>query len=124
MTMAKYLAALACLSLSANTTWADDDAQRWTTLDTTLEVTTQLTLALDMVQTLNIRPPRHENNVLLGQHPSDGTVVAYFAACGLAHAGIAYLLPRPYRNIWQFTAITFESAIVAHNFRVGLQIHF
>jgi len=50
-------------------------------------------------------------------HPSNGQLVGYFAVYIIGHAGIAWLLPRPWREIWQGLGIGLEVATVLDNAR-------
>lgn len=66
----------------------------------------------------------HETNGLLGEHPPSGRVDAYFAASIVGHAAVAYMLPQPYRRIWQSLFIAVEAHFVIQNDSIGLKIDF
>jgi hypothetical protein len=66
----------------------------------------------------------YETNVLLGQNPSTGRVDAYFAASILGHTAVAYLLPQPYRRIWQSLFFVVEAHFVIRNDSIGLKVDF
>lgn len=83
---------------------------------------------VDYAQTLQIsrNPDRyHEINPILGgSHPSRDQVHAYMLGSGLAHVAIAYLLPKPYREIFQSGTLMIKIGIVKHNYDIGLQMRF
>jgi len=66
----------------------------------------------DMLTTLDIakHPNLVEENPLMGQHPSDGKVLGYFAATGVLH----YLVTRE--------LVRLEVGMVAHNYSIGLRV--
>jgi hypothetical protein len=66
----------------------------------------------------------YETNVLLGPNPSAGRVNAYFAASIVGHTAVAYLLPQPYRRIWQSLFIVVEAHFVIRNDSIGLKVDF
>lgn len=103
------------------------DADEWTNIDTALQLTYTAVHCMDWAQTRNIaRNPEtwHEKNPILGSHPSIDKVDAYFAATLAAHTAISYLLPDPYRNIWQSVWITVEAGQVAQNYGIGIKARF
>lgn len=91
----------------------------------------QAVAAVDMMQTLDIKNHSdiHEYNPILGSHPSDKAIVTYFVGTNLAHAGITkFLQAHGWSDrqiaIWEYTSIGIESIVVAHNFKIGLQVRF
>jgi hypothetical protein len=70
------------------------------------------------------KPEYAEINPLLGDHPGQGKINAYFLGIIVGHTAIARLLPNPYRRIWQGIYIVTEAGFVAHNFSVGARIEF
>jgi hypothetical protein len=107
------------LLLTASAAQANE-GNAWTASDTILEVTFVAVLAVDMSQTLWFT--RHtrleESNPIMGTHPSTARILTYNAACAATHATIAYLLPKPYRTIWQATWIAVEAQSVGWNWGV------
>src|SRR6266545_7310684 len=91
----------------------------WTNSDTAMLVLAEVALALDWMTTLDIRhhPGTYEVNSLLGKHPSDAAVNQKMALNMVGHAVIAYLLPNPYRKVWQGLFIGFEFDLVRNNLR-------
>jgi hypothetical protein len=85
----------------------------------------------DMLTTLDIakHPNLVEENPLMGQHPSDGKVLGYFAATGLLHWAITRELvresvPSPVVQTWEALGIGLEVGMVAHNYSIGLRARF
>lgn len=73
---------------------------------------------LDARQTrwwLQQSPGNLEWNPILGRRPSALRLNALAAAVTVAHAGVAYALPRPWRNIWQYTFLAVEAVTVQEN---------
>lgn len=95
----------------------------WTGEDTAREVVYLGFHVVDWGQTLDIadHPDRwHENNAVLGSHPSRGEVNRYFALTALLHPVVSYLLPRPYREVWQYVTIGVELGATVNNARIGI----
>lgn len=114
----------AALALAAPSARAADP---WTKANTALEATYLAGHLIDYAQTLQIsRDPEHyyEINPILGSHPSTERVHAYMVGSGLAHVAIAYLLPKPYREIFQSGTLMLKIGIVKHNADIGLQWRF
>ncbi|HWE23363.1 MAG TPA: hypothetical protein VG496_05425 [Myxococcales bacterium] len=64
------------------------------TFELGLFVAAETSLTVDMLQTTSaMHAGLRESNPLLGQHPSDGKIAAYFGGCMLATAAATYLLP-------------------------------
>jgi hypothetical protein len=87
--------------------------------------------AADMLTTLDIKhhPHLQEENAILGPHPSDAKVVAYFAGTTLLHALITKELvagdvPAPIIRGWEYVTIGMEAGCVANNLRIGLRFSF
>ncbi len=101
--------------------------QKWTTTDSVLETVTYIVMYMDYRQTIEIAknnsPGRHysEKNPFLPHHPNVGQVNSVFILSALAHPAISYVLPQPYRSIWQYTYITVEGYCVYANYRIGLR---
>ena len=97
----------------------------WTWTDTGLQVTYLTLHTMDWTQTLHIarNPDKYyEMNQTLGRHPSEGRVNSYFAATALLNTGAAWLLPKPWRTMWQVGFIVDRYAYVQHNRRIGIGI--
>lgn len=85
----------------------------------------------DMLTTLDIakHPNLVEENPLMGQHPSDGKVLGYFAATGALHYLVTRELvrenvPAPIVQTWEALGIGLEVGMVAHNYSIGLRARF
>jgi hypothetical protein len=70
-----------------------------------------------------------EENPLIGQHPSDGKVLGYFAATGVLHYLVTRELvrenvPAPIVQTWEALGIGLEVGMVAHNYQIGLRARF
>jgi len=83
----------------------------------------------DMLTTLDIakHPNLVEENPLMGQHPSDGKVLGYFAATGVLHYLVTRELvrenvPAPIVQTWEALGIGLEVGMVAHNYSIGLRV--
>ena len=103
------------------------DRSKWTWEDTALQAIYSGMIAADYAQTLHIaRDPVHyyedESERFIGKHPSKRDVNAHFATALLGHAAISYLLPKPYRTIWQSVYIICEYNIIQENRNIGLGI--
>ena len=116
-----YLLIILCL-IPAVATAADP----WSRRDVALQATYFLFHALDWGQTRQIAraPDRYWEacNPLLGSHPSQGRVDAYFTLSTLAHAGITHLLPSRYRPYWQGITIGVSGYCVGRNLSIGLGV--
>lgn len=75
----------------------------------------------------------YEINPLLGKNPSRHEVNLYFLISSLVHVGGAIVLPKTVeikgmniypRRIWQYTFISISSALIFHNYQLGLSIEF
>jgi hypothetical protein len=90
------------------------------------ELLVYTTLLLDASQTLDIKnhPELHESNPLLGRHPSDVKIVAYFIGAGFAHNAITKQLPTEYRAAWQYGWAALEVATIIRNRQLNLRFNF
>lgn len=127
--MTKYLLILFLLSPSISS--AD-----WTKIDTAFQVGYSILHVIDWGTTRDIskNPDRfHENNPILGKHPSVGKVDTYFIATLIGHTTVSYLLPdklnvfglniRP-RRTWQVGWIGIEGWHIRRNIKAGVKINF
>lgn len=93
----------------------------------TLETAFDVVWTADMLQTLDIRhhsATLHETNLILGRHPSEGAIVAYFAAGALVHYEVSHLLPVKLQRPWEYVTIGYEVGQVAVNYHLGLRFAF
>lgn len=66
----------------------------------------------------------HEQNSILGLHPTPGNVDRYFLATALIHGAVAYYLPAKWRKNFQQGTIAIEASAVAHNYSIGISAKF
>jgi len=114
--------ALLLLAGCASIAQADD----WSTADTVRQGVVTALLIADWAQTRWIvKNPvdSHERNPILGEHPSAGQVNTYFAVAVIGHAAISYVLPRGWRDGWQYVWIGVELETVRANY-VGIRYGF
>lgn len=96
-------------------------------LDLALESAFIAALYVDYRQTRTIaadtgHDPFHENNPILGSHPSPNKINGYFIAGALAHAAITYTIPKgEYRTGFQLVTLGFELGATVQNFRIGVR---
>jgi hypothetical protein len=97
----------------------------WSTADTYRQAGFLALTGIDWMQTRKIanNPDEyHENNPVIGSHPSTSEVDAYFAAGVVAHTAAAMAMPPKYRVWWQYVWIGVEAGFVASNFSIGLGV--
>ncbi|HUK22030.1 MAG TPA: hypothetical protein VLV45_10820 [Gemmatimonadales bacterium] len=97
---------------------------QWQTEHTVLAVASSATIATDWLLSANAirRGTFDEMNPMLGHHPSVGQLNSYNVLVLGANLGIGAVLPNKWRTLW-FTAVTsFETAIVLHQYNIGLHI--
>lgn len=100
---------------------------RWTQADSAREAAYLALHVVDWGQTLDIadHPEKwHERNPVLGDHPSRGRVNVWFAGTALLHPVISYVLPKPYREAWQYGTIGVEVWCVGGNAKLGVGMGF
>lgn len=81
--------------------------------------------ALDMLTTIDGQRARNhdvETNGLLGQHPNQFQIVAFFVGGALLHAAITDRLPERWVPAWEALSISVEGYAFAHNYRLGLRV--
>jgi len=82
--------------------------------------------AVDCLQTIEISRSKEywETNKILGEHPSEEAVYAYFTGAIIGSFIIAKALPKKYRKYWQgfFIGVGYSSSI--HNHNIGVRITF
>lgn len=65
----------------------------------------------------------YESNPILGAHPSREKLFGLAGAALVGHALVAWALPTPYREIWQYLGISVEGAMVFQNALVGVNFN-
>lgn len=98
---------------------------KWDKTDYTLLTVMVVMDVLDWRQTRYTanNPDRfHEHNLVLGSHPSQDKVDAYFAAAVTSQFVIAHYLPSKYRKYWLGLWIGISGTAVIHNDSVGIKM--
>jgi hypothetical protein len=94
-------------------------------IDFGLELAFQSALYVDYRQTRHIiaQPDKyHENNAMLGKHPSLSRTKNYFIGAAIGHWAISELLPQgPYRRAWQAATLVIEANTIIVNVNLGLK---
>lgn len=109
---------------------ASQCANAWSEADTQRQTGYFILHVIDWGQTLDISESctsggtYYETNPILGECPSRGEVNRYFLLTGLAHYGISRVLSPTQRRWFQYVTIGIESAVVAHNFNIGIRVEF
>lgn len=97
----------------------------WTTMNTTLQLTWSAMHLIDWSQTRTIakNPDIYYEKVnpVLGKHPSVGKVDTWMASTLVANAAFAYLLPHPYREVFQGLSIGMTGYCITINFKIDLR---
>jgi hypothetical protein len=102
----------------------------WTAQDKVLEGAFVVATTMDWGQTLDVNrwaaghACRHEDNPILGMHPSRAAVNTYFVGAILAHALVANQLSGCWRTAWQLTWIGLEVGTVQRNYQLGIRLNF
>jgi hypothetical protein len=85
-------------------------SNEWTTLDWTLQGVGSALIVIDMCQTVEFTSRGvRETNPLIGPHPSHRTVLIAGAVGMGLFWGTAYLLPKPWRTMFQSSVVGIES---------------
>lgn len=97
----------------------------------TEETAYQVLHLADMLQTLDIKnhPGHYETNPILGHHPNDGQVLAYFAAEAGLHYAVTKALydgdaPMWAQRLWQGAWLYWEADNVYTNHQHGIRFTF
>lgn len=128
--MIKIASLVVLILVSASSPGHAEERRSWTAMDTYLQSAFFAVLFVDWQQTREFTgsphkyPGKSEANPVLGAHPSPREVNQFFAGSVLVHTGISYLLPRPYRTIWQSVWIGVEIGAVATNASAGITMRF
>jgi hypothetical protein len=97
--------------------------ENWTRGDTYREVAWGAIHVADWAQTRQIaqHPEKYyETNPILGKHPSEQSVNLYMGTALIVHPIISGLLPKPYRDVWQYMSIGVSGAAVINNVSIGV----
>lgn len=113
------LVASAILASSAN-------ADPWTSTDASILAWAFVALAADYKQTSQIddSPYHYERNPLLGRDPSQADINRHFALSFATIGAISAMAPREFSRPMLIMFGFFDSIVVAHNIKMGLQVRF
>lgn len=96
-------------------------ADPWYAGDTARELAFAGLVAADVAQTRwALDRGWEELNPLLGRRPSRGRLLVAAGAGVVLHAGVAAILPRPWREGWQYVGIAAQGAVVGRGLVLGL----
>jgi hypothetical protein len=103
--------------------------QPWSTQDKLMEMGFTAAIVMDWGQTRDIKRwsagnHLHEENPILGMHPSHDAINNYFISSLLIHAVIADQLSGKWRTAWQATWIGLEVGTVQRNYALGIRLNF
>ena len=103
-------------------------ADEWTKTDTAREAAYLILHVVDWGQTRNIVHRRDkgywEANPILGKYPSIKRVDSYFSFMAVAHVAVAYVLPRGWREGFQYTTAGLKTGLIINNNSIGLRVDF
>ncbi len=106
------------------------DRYTWTKQDTFVQGAFLALVFVDWQQTREFTsdrckyPTKYETNPLMHNHPTAREVNIVVFGSVVVHTAVAYLLPRPYRTIWQSFWIGVEAEAVYSNFSAGISMRF
>ena len=91
-----------------------------------LELVFDATLLMDYGQSRDIKnhPGHYETNPILGPHPHDDKIMAYFVLAGLGHYAVTKALLAEWRPAWQYSWIAIEIAQIIKNRQLGIGFEF
>ncbi len=94
-------------------------AQRWTKVDTAIQVGFTTSLAVDYVQTRNITADGRESNPIMGSHGERVNPTLYFASVAVMHFVAARYLPPTYRRLLTLAVTGTQAHTITVNARAG-----
>lgn len=119
------------MSMVGNGFAEEENPYKWTKEDTILQGIFITTLAIDMwytytfLYTGNYRERGiYETNPILGKYPSKNKLYLYSISGAILHTGITYILPKPYRNMWQSFWIGGEMYAINYSYSLGIKLKF
>jgi hypothetical protein len=101
-------------------------ARGWDAADTTLELSFVAAVAVDWQQTRWVLAHRgHEENPLIGHHPSKARFNALVLTSVVGHAAVSAILPPGWRRWWQGVTLVCELSAVGYNAnQIGVLVKF
>ena len=93
---------------------------QWTRQDTIMQSLVTASLAIDAVQTADIRHHDDINEVglarlALGSDPSSSDTYQYFTSVAITHYLISKILPEKWRTWWQGGALVVQAPVIVSN---------
>jgi len=124
--MKKLLSSCLVVFLISSNGFAFDWKRNWSVQDSILQGSFILIASVDWLQTRYIATHPHfkESNPILGKETSLTKINSYFSICIIGQTLISYILPNPYRVIWQSFWIGFETNTIAYNYNAGIKLKF
>lgn len=103
---------------------SEAQADHWTAVDTAVQSTVLVGLAIDYAQTTRIindpvDPAHRESNPVMGPSGNRIPPEAYFLTVAVAHTVAVSQLPQPYRRLAQGLALGVQAYSVTHNWQAG-----
>ena len=94
--------------------------------DKSLIVTSTILQGIDMLQTLEIanNDKYYETNPILGKHPSEFQVIAYFVTRAYTLSELTKMTPLKYRGFTHAFNIAYNYDVVRKNHSIGIRIDF
>ena len=97
---------------------------KWTREDKILQGTQLFVQGIDWLQTREIVDDPHywETNPHIGEDPTTRDVDRYFIMSAGLGTLVTHILPQEYRKYWLMFRIGTSSAMVMHNYHIGIRI--
>lgn len=105
---------------------SESKACKWSVADTILEAGSETLIFIDYGETkYGIDDGLYyETNPIMGRYPSQNMIDNYFITSLVLHPIISYVLPKPYRTIWQAGTIFIEINTLNNNHKEGVKFQF
>lgn len=102
------------------------EANKLTVADKALRDFSNIVLLVDYAQTLRgeRQPETVETNPILGEHPSDLKITAYFGTIIVANTFLVPKLPPKWRKATWIGVIIVQTITIIHNQRAGISLRF
>lgn len=99
---------------------------KWTKEDKVLQSVQATVHIIDWLQTREIarNDDYYESNPLMGKYPTVSEVDRYMSSSALLNLTVTHILPQKYRKYWLSFWIGVSSAMVFHNYNIGVRISF
>jgi len=123
MTLVLIIILIGTVAFAADQTAAND---QWTKADTIKEATFVGLLFMEKAQRnyANEHGGMYVPNPFLGPNRKESDVDKFLIASAILHPVISYLLPRQYRDWWQYGTLIIEGTSIASNMSFGVGFEF